>query len=41
MRDFNTSGPNILKQHYTIERKKELKKGITLVEKDRYFRLPA
>ena len=37
MREFNTSGPNILRQHYTIERTNQLKQGIKLVEKDRYF----
>ena len=37
MKKFNTSGPNIPKQHYTIERNEQLKQGIKLVEKDRYF----
>ena len=37
MRDFNTSGPNIPRQHYTIERRNQLKEGINLVDKDRYF----
>ncbi len=37
MREFNTSGPNIPSQHYTIERYELIKKGISLVEKDRYF----
>jgi len=37
MRDFNTSGPNIKSQHYTIERTNLINKGIKLVEKDRYF----
>ncbi len=37
MREFNTSGPNIAKQHYTIERTDILKKGIKLVQQDRYF----
>ncbi|MEN8120103.1 MAG: ATP-binding protein [Bacteroidota bacterium] len=37
MRKFNTSGPNILLKHYTIERKKLINKGIGLVEDERYF----
>ena len=37
MREFNTSGPNILRQHYTLERTKEIEKGLMLVEKERYF----
>ena len=37
MRYFNTSGPNISSQHYTIERKDLIIKGIQLVEKERYF----
>ena len=37
MREFNTSGPNIPTQHYTIERTDLIKKGINLVKKDRYF----
>ena len=37
MREFNTSGPNIPRQHYTLIRTKQLKQGIKLVEKDRYF----
>ncbi len=37
MREFNTSGPNIPQQHYTIERTPLIKKGIELVEKSRYF----
>jgi len=37
MKEFNTSGPNIPEQHYTIERKQLLSKGIKLVEKSRYF----
>ncbi len=37
MKEFNTSGPNIPIQHYTIERTKQLKQGIKLIEKDRYF----
>ncbi len=37
MRYFNTSGPNIPKQHYTIKRNDLIDKGIKLVENDRYF----
>ncbi len=37
MREFNTSGPNITAQHYTLVRKPEMQKGIELVKKDRYF----
>ncbi len=37
MREFNTSGPNIPSQHYTIERTDLIEKGIQLVEKSRYF----
>jgi formyltetrahydrofolate hydrolase len=37
MRDFNTSGPNIPEQHYTIVRGDLINKGLKLVEKERYF----
>ena len=37
MREFNTSGPNIPAQHYTIERTDLIEKGLKLVEKERYF----
>ncbi len=37
MREFNTSGPNIPYQHYTIERTPLIEKGLKLVEKSRYF----
>ena len=37
MREFNTSGPNIQRQHYTLERSIQIEKGKTLVEKERYF----
>ena len=37
MRYFNTSGPNIPKEHYTIKRQQLIKKGKNLVEKKRYF----
>jgi len=34
---FNTSGPNIPAEHYTLKRESLLEKGISLVEKKRYF----
>ncbi len=37
MKYFNTSGPNIPKEHYTIKRNSLIAKGIDLVNKDRYF----
>ncbi len=37
MKEFNTSGPNIPKQHYTIERTNLIERGLNLVKKDRYF----
>ena len=37
MREFNTSGPNIPSQHYTLERKELIKKGEKLVNTSRYF----
>ena len=37
MRSFNTSGPNIAEEHYTIERTSLINKGIDLVENKRYF----
>ena len=37
MREFNTSGPNIPKWHYTLQRENLIKKGIELVRKERYF----
>ncbi len=37
MRRFNTSGPNIAEEHYTIERTNLIKIGIELVESSRYF----
>ncbi|MEN8122924.1 MAG: ATP-binding protein [Bacteroidota bacterium] len=37
MKEFNTSGPNIPEQHYTILRKNLIEKGIDLVQKERYF----
>ncbi len=37
MRKFNTSGPNIPKKHYTIQRTDLIEKGIELVKDERYF----
>ncbi len=37
MREFNTSGPNIVKEHYTIQRVDLIKQGVQLVNKSRYF----
>ncbi|OYT12304.1 MAG: hypothetical protein B6I19_09965, partial [Bacteroidetes bacterium 4572_114] len=37
MRTFNTSGPNIPTEHYTLERKKLIEEGIKLVNNKRYF----
>ena len=37
MKEFNTSGPNIPKQHYTIKRNDLISKGINFVKKERYF----
>ena len=37
MREFNTSGPNRPKQHYTLERVSLINQGVTFVEKERYF----
>ena len=37
MREFNTSGPNMPKYHYTLERTTLIDKGVNLVEKQRYF----
>jgi hypothetical protein len=37
MKRFNTSGPNIKEEHYTIERTDLIRKGIELVETSRYF----
>ncbi len=37
MKKFNTSGPNISRKHYTIQRTDLIKKGIELVKDDRYF----
>ena len=37
MRTFNTSGPNILEEHYTLPRFDWVEKGKDLVHKKRYF----
>ena len=37
MRYFNTSGPNIPKEHYTIQRTDLIEKGLKLVNNARYF----
>ena len=37
MRYFNTSGPNIPAEHYTLERKELIGKGVKLVDNKRYF----
>ena len=37
MRYFNTSGPNITAQHYTLLRPQLVAKGLDKVHKDRYF----
>ncbi|OQX77313.1 MAG: hypothetical protein B6D64_08425 [Bacteroidetes bacterium 4484_276] len=37
MREFNTSGPNIPRYHYTLERKTLINEGKKLVDKQRYF----
>ncbi len=36
-RYFNTSGPNLPDEHYTLKRDKLIEKGIELVKKRRYF----
>ncbi len=37
MRYFNTSGPNIPSQHYTLQREAIIKQGLELVRNERYF----
>jgi AAA-like domain len=37
MRSFNTSGPNILAEHYTLPRLALIERGKQLVKKSRYF----
>ena len=40
-RYFNTSGPNIPDQHYTLMRDELVAEGLDLVENDRYFTISA
>jgi len=37
MRQFNTSGPNMPEQHYTLFRPELMKKGMELVKASQYF----
>jgi hypothetical protein len=37
MRYFNTSGPNIIKEHYTLMRPQLIEEGLEKVQKNRYF----
>ena len=37
MRYFNSSGPNVVEQHYTLMRPKLVEKGLDKVHKERYF----
>ena len=37
-RYFNTSGPNIPEQHYTLFREKLIDRGVESIEKSRYVR---
>lgn len=37
MRSFNTSGPNILARHYTLDRAELVTTGVKLVTNERYF----
>ncbi len=37
MKEFNTSGPNNIKEHYTIERFDLINQGIKLVNRSKYF----
>jgi AAA-like domain len=37
MRSFNTSGPNLPAEHYTLERSALIEKGVDLIQKKRYF----
>jgi hypothetical protein len=37
MRHFNTSGPNIPAEHYTIERLPQIARGLDMVHRARYF----
>ncbi len=40
MREFNTSGPNIIEEHYTLPRLELIERGKKLVRKSRYFTIP-
>lgn len=40
MRYFNSSGPNVIEQHYTLMRSELVKKGLAKVHKERYFTIP-
>ena len=40
MRYFNTSGPNIIQQHYTLMRPELVSVGLDYVNKERYFTIP-
>jgi predicted AAA+ superfamily ATPase len=37
MRSFNTSGPNIIEEHYTLPRLDWVERGKEMVYKKRYF----
>ncbi len=37
MRYFNTSGPNIIKEHYTLMRPELVAEGLSAVNQSRYF----
>jgi hypothetical protein len=37
MKSFNTSGPNILSEHYTLIREELIEQGVKLVSNSRYF----
>ena len=37
MRYFNTSGPNIVEEHYTLMRPQLIEKGLDKIHKNRYF----
>ncbi len=41
MKTFNTSVPNIVKEHYTLRRQNIIKQGIDLVSRKRYFTIRA
>jgi AAA-like domain len=37
MKSFNTSGPNIPQEHYTVKRQTLIEQGLNLVRRNRYF----